>query len=281
MFGLLRRWRRRRLARRPFPETWKAILAEHVPFYRKLAPVQRPRFLSMLKVFAWEKHFIGAQGMQITDEVRVVISASAVRLVLWLDLSHYDRLTEIVVYPYVYRHKNETGAVLGEAHHWGTVVLSWPAVIAGLRDPCDGHDTAAHEFAHVLDRADGGFDGTPELRSRDDYAPWAKVMSERFLRLQRRAKPERQVLRMYGATNEAEFFAVATESFFERPRRMKEQTPDLYAEMQAFYGGDPAAIDDCPDDPPEPQPAPGRIYRNQPCPCRSGRKHKRCCGRRP
>lgn len=278
MFGLIRRWRRRRLAREPFPEEWLKILERKVPFYERLPAVQQKRLRDMIKVFAHEKHFIGAKGMQITDEVRVIISASAVRLVLWLDLSYYDRLTEIVVYPYVYRHGDSDGAILGEAHSWGTVVLSWPAVIQGVANQCDGHDTAAHEFAHVLDRGDGAFDGTPTLRERADYAPWAQVMSNHYLRLQKRARVERKVLRMYGATNEAEFFAVATESYFEKPSRMKELTPDLYAELQAFYGGDPAALDDCPDD--EDDPPPDKVYRNDPCPCHSGKKFKRCCGRR-
>jgi len=278
MFGLIRRWRRRRLAREPFPKGWLEILEREVPFYPRLPSVQQDRLRQMVKVFAQEKHFIGAQGMQVTDEVRVVISASAVRLVLWLDLSFYDRLTEIVVYPYVYRHRDTDGAILGEAHQWGTVVLSWPAVVQGLANQCDGHDTAAHEFAHVLDRGGGSFDGTPELRERADYDPWAQVMSTHYLKLQKRAPRERRVLRMYGATNEAEFFAVATEAYFEKPKQMKELTPDLYAELQAFYGGDPAALDDCED---EDDPPPREVQRNDPCPCRSGQKFKRCCGRRP
>jgi Mlc titration factor MtfA (ptsG expression regulator) len=188
----------------------------------------------------WEKTFIGAGGMEITDEVRVVISACAVRLILYLDLSYYDRLTEIVVYPYVYRHRDEENAILGETGDWGTVVLSWPSVLEGLNDLNAGHETAIHEFAHVLDRGDGAFDGTPKLKAREDYRPWARVMSRHFLRLRKKNPVERAVLRMYGALNEAEFFAVSTESYFEKPRLMKQLIPDLYAELQEFYGGDPA-----------------------------------------
>ncbi len=277
MFGLFRWLRRRRFCRRPFPEHWLPILDHEVPFYGNFPEVHRRRFRELLKVFAWEKYFIGAKGMEITDEVRVIVSACAVRLVRFLDLSCYDRLTEIVVYPYVYRHQDRDGAVFGEAHQWGTVVLSWPAVVQGLADQRDGLDTAAHEFAHVLDRTDGAFDGTPELRAREDYGPWARVMSRHYLRLQKRSKAERKVMRMYGATDEAEFFAVATEAFFEKSHRMKELTPELYEELQTFYGGDPSAFDDRDlHDPP-----PAKIYRNDPCPCGSGRKYKKCCGRRP
>ena len=242
MPGLLGKLRRRQLARRSIPEKWLTILEEKVPFYPGISGEMRQRFLEMLKIFIWEKYFIGAGGMIITDEVRVVIAACAVRLVLHLDLSYYDRLTEIVVYPYVYKHLDEEVAVLGEARNWGTVVLSWPAVLQGLSSPNRGHETATHEFAHVLDRADGVFDGTPRLRARADYRPWAEIMSRHYLGLREGDPLEKSVLRQYGAVNEAEFFAVATESYFERPQLMKKMMPDLYAELQAFYGGDPASL---------------------------------------
>jgi len=237
--GLWRMWRRRRWAQQPFPESWLPLL-EPIPLYRKLPSALQSRLRDLLKVFAWEKTFIAAGGLELTDEMRVVISASAARLVLHLDLGYYDRLTEIVVYPYVFQHPERDEAILGEAHDWGVVVLSWPAVLQGIRNPDDGHDTAAHEFAHVLDRADGIFDGTPRLGSRSFYRPWAQILSRHYLKLRQGDREERKVLRDYGATNEAEFFAVATESYFEKPRQMKTHAPDLYRELQEFYGGDPA-----------------------------------------
>jgi Mlc titration factor MtfA (ptsG expression regulator) len=208
--------------------------------YRRLPPALQARLRDLLKVFAWEKTFIGAGGLEVTDEMRVVISASAARLVLHLGLGYYDRLTEIVVYPFIFRHPESDEALLGEAHAWGVVVLSWPAVLQGIRNPDDGHDTASHEFAHVLDRADGAFDGTPRLHSRSLYRPWAQILSRHYLKLRRGDREERKVLRDYGATNEAEFFAVATESYFEKPRQMRTHAPDLYRELQELYGGDPA-----------------------------------------
>jgi Mlc titration factor MtfA (ptsG expression regulator) len=240
MAGLIRMLRRRKLARRAIPESWLAILNAQVPFFRRLAGEDRIRFLQYLKTFVWEKYFIGAGGMQISDEVRVVIGACAVRLILNLDLSYYDRLTEIIVYPYVYSHREDNRAILGEAQDWGTVVLSWPAVLQGLADPRDGHDTALHEFAHVLDRANGAFDGTPKLKNSEDYRPWAQIMSRHYLRLRQAAAAESEVLRPYGGVNEAEFFAVITEAYFEKPHQLKKHLPDLYAELQEFYGGDPA-----------------------------------------
>jgi hypothetical protein len=236
------RWfRRQQLQRRPFPPEWLSHLEAHVPFFRVLSPELRQRFLDQLKVFVWEKEFVGANGFLITDEVRVVVGATAIQLVLHLGLSYYDRLREIIVYPGAFKLPDRTGAVLGEAKHWGQVILSWESVLAGLRNPRDGRDTASHEFAHVLDRADGAFDGTPRLREYSHYRVWAAVMDEHFRGLQRGRTHERKVLDDYGALNEAEFFAVATESFFEKPLQMKAKTPELYEELRRFYGWDPAA----------------------------------------
>ncbi len=240
MFGILRWWRRRSLAERPFPDPWLVILQKRVPFFERLSASERTRFLHQLKLFVWEKHWIEAGGMEIDDEVRVVVAAAAVRLGIYLDDSIYNRLSEIVMYPSHYHHPEEESVVFGEAHAWGTVVLSWDAVLGGLSNPKDGHDTATHEFAHVLDRNTGRFDGTPELRAREDYRPWALVLDHHYQRLREGKRTERKVLRMYGATNEAEFFAVATESFFEKPEQMSEDTPDLYEELKKFYGFDPA-----------------------------------------
>jgi MtfA peptidase len=245
MFGLFKRIKRRHLLKRPFPPGWLSVIERYHGFYGRLSPDLQEKFRNMLVVFASEKHFIGAKGFVITDEVRVVISGAAVRLILFLDMDFYDRLTEIVVYPHHYKHRDETGVVLGEAHQWGTVVLSWPAVLEGLANPCDGHDTALHEFAHVLDRASGQFDGTPNLRASEHYRPWARVMTDHYLKLKAAHPRQRLVLRGYGAKNEAEFFAVATESFFERPDQMKQLTPDLYDELRRLYGFDPVADPSC------------------------------------
>ena len=273
MFYFIRKWRRNRLRKLPFPEEWLPHLQKQVPFFGRLPEELRQAFLDRLKVFAREKTFTGVQGMEITDEVRVVISAVATRLVLHLDLDYYDHLSEIVVYPHHYRHGDSDGIVFGEAHQWGTVVLSWPAVLHGLQNPRDGRHTAMHEFAHVLDVQDGSFDGTPELRSTEDYRPWARIMAERYENLCKRRKQEREVLREYGTLNAAEFFAVATESFFEKPVQMKESTPDLYGELHRFYGFDPAS------DGVDGVPSGKKIGRNDPCPCGRGVKYKRCCGR--
>jgi Mlc titration factor MtfA (ptsG expression regulator) len=241
MFAFFRRRRRRQLATQDFPSEWLAHLERNVPFYRTLSEPELSRYFIYVKVFAWDKIFTGVQGMAITDEVRVVISATAARLVLNLDLERYDDLREIVVYPYDYRHPEGEARILGEATSGGTVVLSWPSVLAGLKDPRDGLHTAIHEFAHVLDAEHSGFDGVPRLRANEDYRPWADVLGAHFRKLKMGGKSEAKSLRPYGKTNAAEFFAVATEAYFEKPRQMKKHTPELYEQLRKLYGGDPAS----------------------------------------
>ncbi len=211
-----------------------------MPFYAQLSAGDRERLEERLKIFARTVHFEGAGGMEITDRVVVVIAACAARLVLNLPDEHYNRLKEIVVYPDAYRHPDRGSAILGEVNDFGTMVLSWRAVLEGLRDTDDGKNTAFHEFAHALDLGGGTFDGTPVLVSRCAYGPWAKVMSRYYKRL-RGGETRRRVLREYGAINEAEFFAVATEAFFEKPRVVREKKPDLYEVLSDYYRTDPAS----------------------------------------
>ena len=238
MLGLVRSWKRRRLARREFPPDWEPHVARHFPLVSGLAEEERERFRTHLKVFALEKRFEGGGGLEITDEMKVVVAGAAARLARNLPLDVYDDLVTVLVYPAAWKAPSGEGTHLGEAHRWGLVVLAWDAVRQGLDNATDGHDTALHEFAHVLDLGDGSFDGTPELGNSADAHAWARVFSSHYERL--RARPQRsQVLRAYGATNEAEFFAVATEAFFEKPTKLKARAPDLYAELKRYYRLDP------------------------------------------
>ena len=235
---LYRRWRRRHLKERPFPEEWVEILRRRYQFYKKLNDEQRERFHTHLKVFLWEKHWEGAGGLEVTEEMKVIISAAAARIARNLPLSVYNRLTEIVIYPSHYKHPGEDHkAVMGQAHHFGTLVLSWDAVKKGIAVPDDARDTAIHEFAHVLDAESGGFDGTPLLEKGSDYPVWAEVMGKHFAELQE--APFDACLRPYGAKNEAEFFAVATEAFFETPEQLRRCAPELYDVLAGYFGADP------------------------------------------
>jgi Mlc titration factor MtfA (ptsG expression regulator) len=239
IFAALRWWNRQRLRGRSLPQAWYAIAKERFAYLDELGGNERARFFEHLKVFAWRVHWEGAGGLEVTDEMRVIVSGAAARLARNLPLHVYDHLTTVILYPSHYQHEDKDGIIFGEANRWGVVVLSWDAVQGGIANPGDGHDTALHELAHVLDVADGAFDGTPILED-GDYRGWAAALSKSYLELKRHPGRRRALLRDYGATNEAEFFAVATEAFFEKPEQMKKKAPDLYAELKDYYRVDPA-----------------------------------------
>jgi Mlc titration factor MtfA (ptsG expression regulator) len=131
--------------------------------------------------------------------------------------------------------------ILGQAFDQGPVILVWDAVLHGARHPEQGHNVVYHEFAHKLDMLDGAADGTPILADRYQFAEWVAVCSHEFLRLRRLAeKGHKTFLDAYGAKNEAEFFAVATEEFFDRPLALQKHAPELYSVLSAYYRQDPA-----------------------------------------
>ena len=237
--SFFRDWRRRRVLTQPFPPQWRQLLNTRLPFYTKLTGDEKKAFENHLVIFLREKHWVGAGGLALTEEMKVLISAAAARIARNLPLSVYDRLAEIVVYPSDYRFPDDHRRILGTAYRFGTVVLSWDAVQAGIAVPDDARDTAIHEFAHVLDRASGAFNGTPLLERGRDYGPWAKVMGAHFQRLQDDALYT--CLRSYGAQNEAEFFAVATEAFFETPEQIKTCAPDLYDVLANYFKVEPVS----------------------------------------
>ena len=240
MFAFFRKRKRNKLALKPFPKKWLNIVKEKHKFSQQYTPSEYESFLTHLKVFVWNTHWVGARGLMITEEIKVVVAGQAARLSHQLDLHTYDRLSELIIYPSHYVHPERDAIIYGEANTWGSVVLSWDAVKHGIVNPHDGHDTAIHEFAHILDVADGWFDGTPLLHQGKDYHDWSTVLGKHYAQLQR--NPQKGIVRAYGATNEAEFFAVATEAFFERPQNMRKKAPDLYKQLKRFYRTDPAHI---------------------------------------
>jgi Mlc titration factor MtfA (ptsG expression regulator) len=252
MFGLFKRRRRERLRSQPFPPEWDAILRKNVPLYGRLGEADRRELHGHIHVFLAEKHFEGCGGLALTDEIRVTIAAHACLLLLRRETDYYRRLVTILVYPHAYvaRSVEPIGggvvlegevARLGEAWRDGVVVLSWDDVRAGAADIHDGHNVALHEFAHQLDQEDGAADGAPILDHPSRYVTWARVLGAEFEKLRSDAgRGRKSVLDRYGATNPAEFFAVATECFFEKPAQLRKKHPELYEELKAYYRQDPA-----------------------------------------
>lgn len=252
MLGFFKERRRKAVRGRPFPPAWETILSENVPYFRRLSAEDRDELRGLVMIFLDEKTFEGCAGLEIDDEIRVTIAAQACILLLNRANDVYPDLEAILVYPSAYIDRRprtlEGGIVsedgearLGESWSRGVVVLAWDAVLRGARDVRDGHNVVFHEFAHQLDTEDGAADGAPVLESRAAYGPWARVLGAAYEGLLEDTRDgSRTVIDQYGATNPAEFFAVVTEAFFERPRALRAKHPALYAEMRAFYQQDPA-----------------------------------------
>ena len=244
--------RRRSLRGRPFPESWRRIVAARVPGVRALPARLRRQLEGHIQVFLAEKQFHGCGGMEITDEVRLTIAAQACMLLLDRRTGYFPKLRQVLVYPgafIVERLRPEPSGVLqetrealsGESWSHGQVVLSWEDTVQGAAVADDGRNVVLHEFAHQLDQEKGYANGAPGIGPRLARERWARVMGEEFARLQYAVMTQAPALfSAYGATAPAEFFAVITETFFEQPQAMRELHPLLYAELSLLYRVDPA-----------------------------------------
>jgi len=244
--------RRKEIVEQPFPAEWFPILESNVKHYGFLTPEEQTRLQGDLRIFMEEKFWEGALGFEITDEVKVSVSALACLLTVgFAKHDYFPNVQTVVVYPGAYVapaiSRSDMGQVidesneprLGEAHGRGPVILSWDDVVDGGQNESDGHNLVFHEFAHKLDFRDGDANGVPLLRDRAEVDEWARVMSAEFTQLVHDVQHHGDTpLRAYGATNPAEFFAVCTECFFEKPSRMKDQKPGLYAVLRDYYGVD-------------------------------------------
>ncbi len=251
MFWFKRR-RREKIGRQAFSSDWRALIAAEVPYYSMLPPADREELERHMLIFVAEKKFEGCFGQKITDEIRLIIAAQACLLLLHRQTDYYPGLKSILVYPHAFeRTESEhlsSGFViegdeerLGESHHRGPIVLSWDDVLYGLRDPHDGENVVFHEFAHQLDSTAGKGDSSPVFASRESFLAWSGVLDEEYHRLCLAVDDETpHFLDEYGAENPAEFFAVATETFFEQPIDLRIHHADLYDALRDFYQQDPA-----------------------------------------
>jgi hypothetical protein len=246
------RKRREALRRRPFSPEWEDILRRNVAIYRHLPEDLREQLHGHIQVFLAEKRFEGCGGLEVTDEIRLTIAAQACILMLNRpDPSYYRKLVSILVYPhsYVASGRVQLGGLivegeqhrLGESYHGGSLVLAWDHVRAGTMDFHDGHNVVLHEFAHQLDQEHGPADGAPALEQHSRYVTWARVLGHDYDELREQVRRHhRTVMDAYGATNPAEFFAVATETFFEKPRPLRRKHPELYNALKDYFHLDPA-----------------------------------------
>jgi Mlc titration factor MtfA (ptsG expression regulator) len=241
--------RRRRLLRmaEPLPEEARAAIEGNVPAVASLPADLRARLDGLVNAFVAEKEFVGCNGLVVTDEMRATIAALACMLVLGRR-GHYDRLHSILVYPTAFwvedEVEDEAGVVerrrrvlSGEAWDESRIILSWEDVQEAARFPGEGYNVALHEFAHYLDAEGRG----PATAARP-LTEWAAALAGEYESLLDEVDAGRHTfLDPYAAEDEAEFFAVASEDFIERPAALRAAHPQLYGLLQEFYGLDPAA----------------------------------------
>lgn len=246
------RWRRARLARLPFPPAWRAILRRRVPLLQRLPADLRLQLQRRIRQFVAEVPFVGCAGQEITDEVRVTIAAQACLLLLNRGHEGFVGLREVLVYPGAFAvdrvqhdgavQREERRALSGESHGRGALVLSWQDTLDGAANPVDGHNVVIHEFAHRLDQDHGNANGAPWLGPKRGYDEWSRVLGAEYAALCARVEAgEEGLISAYGATDPAEFFAVVSELYFERPHALRAAHPALYAQLQLVYRTDPVA----------------------------------------
>ena len=233
-------FRRRRIERAPFPESQRRILEADVEAYRRLSTEERRRFERAVAVFLAEQRITGPRGAPLDEELRVLVAASAVIVAFGRRGFHYPRTRDVVVYEGAfdesYRDDTRDPKYLGMVHGAGPILLSAQALRDGFRNPHDGRNVGLHELAHVLDFDVGHADGFPAFMPWRAVDPWLRLVHDET----RRVRAHQSILREYAATNEAEFFAVATEMFFEQPRRLRDKHPRLYDLLRQAYAQDPA-----------------------------------------
>ncbi len=246
----MKRRRREKALSTPFDPQWEKYIEKNMPVYRKLPASLREKLQHLVKIFLYEKVFEGCAGLVLTDEIRVTIAAQACILLLDREGGCYPGLDSILVYPGAFIAANvkddkgyfsEAQIHIGEAWRTGVIILAWDEVLHGALDPMDGHNVVLHEFAHQLDQEDGISKKVPVVKKNSSYLSWARVFSVEFAALGEEAvRGIESVMDAYGATNLPEFFAVATETFVEKPRQMKIKHTELYDLLKEYYGIDPA-----------------------------------------
>jgi Mlc titration factor MtfA (ptsG expression regulator) len=253
MFGF-KKWRRKRLLKKHFPDDQLAILKKSAPYYHHLPDHLQKKLVGLTQIFLDEKRFEGCAGLDITDEIKISIAAQASILLLGTqDLSYfYEDLRSVLVYPkkYVAKVKKRNNGIFveegfeqrhGEAWSHGYVVLAWNEVRQGASDIRDGQNLVFHEFAHQLDYEYGATHQVDLENKQTSYFAWANVLGREYQNFLSTLKQNQQTLiDEYGATNPAEFFAVVTELFFEKPNELSQKHPELYREFSGFYQQDPA-----------------------------------------
>ena len=270
-----------------FPAAWRQLLNERVAFYLTLTEPEKVRFEQQVKVFLASTRITGVQT-DVDDSTRLLVAASALIPVFGFPAWEYRNLAEVLIVPDAWMLPDDPsrevkplqGTLLGSVQGFQNqhyMRLSKTSLEQGFRDAVDRQNVGIHEFAHLLDEADGVIDGLPKAAlPLELLQPWAAVMQREIAAI----REGRSEINPYAGTNEAEFFAVVTEYFFEKPEKLQEQHPELYDLLTRAYHQNPQkqflrlAVD--------PRGwlkilrSRRKFGRNDICPCGSGKKYKEC-----
>lgn len=257
-----------------FPTEWRIILSEKVGFYHGLPAEEKALFEFKVQEFLLNHRITGIQ-VDVDTVDRLLVAASAVIPIFPFPNWRYTNLYEVLLYPNSFNEDFETDGperrilgMVGNGYMEGKMILSKQALHHGFSNASDKKNTAIHEFVHLIDKSDGTTDGVPELLLESPCViPWIDLMQQKIEEIYDRDSD----INPYGGTNKAEFFAVASEYFFERPKLLAKKHPQLYQILEEIFDQD---MDDR-----QLQKQQVRIGRNSPCPCGSGRKFKHCCGK--
>ncbi len=248
-----RRQQQRAVQSQPFPDSWRATLLADVPLYRRLPEELRLRVERAALTFLSRVAFVGCNGLQVTDDMRAIVATQASLLVVNRNIDLYQPLRTVLIYPDAFvvpiEEQDETGVVTegedvlsGQSIETDVIVLSWPDVMSrhGRDGGTIGTNLVLHECAHFLDHVAGGsLSSRPGLRGA--RSNWHDVLEAEYTRLCEAVDAgTTSLIDPYGSEDPAEFFAVATEAFFERASALARQNPELYELLREFYALDPA-----------------------------------------
>jgi Mlc titration factor MtfA (ptsG expression regulator) len=232
-----------------FQAGWRDLLSARMRTWRLLDDSERERLEQLTLHLLVELHWEAANGFALTEDIEVTIAADAALLLLGLPDDSFRRVRTVLVHPTTVvlsgEHSQVPGImsddpmpILGQADLHGPVLIVWDAVLSEARHPGSGHNVVFHEFAHRLDMLTGDADGMPPMADADLAERWISVCADVYQRVADGRGG--QVLRSYAGVNPAEFFAVATEAFFDAPVPLRREHPELYEVLGSYYGQDPA-----------------------------------------
>jgi Mlc titration factor MtfA (ptsG expression regulator) len=244
VFPFGKRRRRRRLLREPVPGHWPEILEAAIPWFAGWDEPMRKKALNDTRIFVAEKDWEGCGGLELVEEMQIVIAAQAAMMLTGITDYCFDGVRTVLVYPGSFWRKTSDGLIVsddvlaGEAWHRGPIVLSWEDVA----ETWAGHNVVVHELTHHLDGIDGEISGHPIFGGRAAQRRWEQVLATGYERLVEEVNAGNEtLLDPYAATNRAEFLAVACETFFELPRDLRAEHPDLYECLAGLFNADPAS----------------------------------------